>query len=99
MIVVGAGMGWIVRQAHVQRDAVAAIRRAGCSVMYNWEWSDGKLIPGGNRRRHAGLWISLELIISGMSPLLGVPSAQAMQRWQISGVLRDYSYSMPTRRT
>jgi internalin A len=47
VIVVGAGLGWFVRQAHVQRDAVAAIRRAECSVMYNWEWSDGKSIPGG----------------------------------------------------
>jgi internalin A len=47
VLVIGVGLGWVVREAHIQRDAVAAIRRAGCSVMYNWEWSDGKLIPGG----------------------------------------------------
>jgi hypothetical protein len=47
LLVIGAGLGWIVHQAHVQRDGVAAIRRAGGSVMYDWEWSDGKSIPGG----------------------------------------------------
>ena len=26
VLVIGAGLGWIVRQAHIQRDAVAAIR-------------------------------------------------------------------------
>jgi hypothetical protein len=29
VLVIGAGIGWIVRQAHVQRDAVAAIERCG----------------------------------------------------------------------
>jgi hypothetical protein len=50
VIVVGSGMGWIVHQAHIQRDAVAAITRADCLVMYNWEWSDGKSISGGKPR-------------------------------------------------
>ncbi len=47
VIVVGAGLGWIVRQAHIQRDAVAAIKSAGGSVAYSWEWDHGKAIPGG----------------------------------------------------
>jgi internalin A len=47
VIVVGAGLGWIVRQAHVQRDAVAAIQKAGGSVYYDWEWSNGNVIPEG----------------------------------------------------
>ena len=42
-----AGLGWLVRSAHVQHDAVAAIRRAGGSVSYDWEWNNGKSIPGG----------------------------------------------------
>src|SRR6516225_8007057 len=45
VVVIGAGLGWIVRQAHIQRDAVEAIRKAGGSVMYDWEPSAG--IPGG----------------------------------------------------
>jgi hypothetical protein len=47
VLVIGAGLGWIVRQAHVQRDAVAAITRAGGSVMYDWEWRDAYHTPGG----------------------------------------------------
>jgi internalin A len=43
---IGAGLGWIVHQAHVQRDAVIAIKKAGGSVMYDWEWSNGMPIPG-----------------------------------------------------
>jgi hypothetical protein len=38
VIGVGAGLGWIVRQAHVQRDAVAAIEEVDGSVRYDWEF-------------------------------------------------------------
>ncbi len=44
---IGAGLGWIVHQAHVQRDAVAAVTSADGSVRYDWEWSNGGPIPGG----------------------------------------------------
>ena len=52
VVVLGAGLGWIVRQAHIQRDAVAAIRKAGGTVSNDWEWNysmwkDGKSIRGG----------------------------------------------------
>jgi hypothetical protein len=47
VLVIGGGLGWIVHQAHVQRDAVGAITRAGGSVMYDWEWNNGKSVPGG----------------------------------------------------
>jgi internalin A len=47
VFVIGAGLGWIVRQAHIQRDAVAEIMKAGGSVRYDWDWSEGKSIPGG----------------------------------------------------
>jgi internalin A len=43
VLVIGVGLGWIVRQAHVQRDAVAAIQEAGGSVRYDWEWGDGNV--------------------------------------------------------
>jgi hypothetical protein len=32
VLVIGVWLGWIVRQAHIQRDAVAAIRKAGGNV-------------------------------------------------------------------
>ena len=47
VIVLGAGLGWIVRQAHIQRDAVAAIKKAGGTVSYDWKWKDGNSIRGG----------------------------------------------------
>ena len=43
----GAGLGWIVRSARIQRDAVAAISENGGNYSYDWEWRDGKSIPGG----------------------------------------------------
>jgi hypothetical protein len=33
----GAALGWLVRSARIQREAVAAITRAGGFVLYNWE--------------------------------------------------------------
>ena len=47
VLLIGAGLGWLVRSAHVQRDAVAAIRRAGGSVSYHWQWNNRKSVPGG----------------------------------------------------
>ena len=47
VLVIGGGLGWIVRQAHVQRDAVAAIEKSGGGVSYHWGWRDGKSIPRG----------------------------------------------------
>ncbi len=47
VLVVGSGLGWLVRSARIQRDAVAAITKAGGSVQYNWEWANGKPLAGG----------------------------------------------------
>src|ERR1017187_10239475 len=47
VLVIGAGLGWLVRSARIQREAAAVITRAGGSVMYDWEWSNGKVIAGG----------------------------------------------------
>jgi hypothetical protein len=45
VIVVAAGLGWIVRAAHVQRDAVAAIVNAGGTVWYSGQSGRGKSLP------------------------------------------------------
>ena len=39
VLVIGAGLGWIVRSARIQREAVAAITMDRGSVYYDWEWS------------------------------------------------------------
>jgi hypothetical protein len=37
VLVIGVGLGWVVLRANAQRDAVAAIERAGGRVMYDWD--------------------------------------------------------------
>ena len=44
VLVVGAALGWIVRGARIQREAVSEIRRAGGTVKYNWDESNGMFI-------------------------------------------------------
>jgi internalin A len=40
VLLIGAWLGWIVRSAHIQREAVAAITKAGGAVRYSWDSSD-----------------------------------------------------------
>jgi len=47
VLVTGVWLGWIVRSARIQREAVAAITNAGAEVEYDLEWSNGKFIPSG----------------------------------------------------
>jgi hypothetical protein len=47
VMVIGCWLGWIVQGAHVQRDAVAAIRRAGGEVEYDCYWSNGRRVLVG----------------------------------------------------
>jgi internalin A len=41
VLITGGGLGWVIHSAHVQRDAVAAIKRAGGDIAYSWQWSNG----------------------------------------------------------
>jgi internalin A len=47
VLLIGGWLGWIVRSARIQREAVAAIEDAGGGVAYDWEWNNGKSIPRG----------------------------------------------------
>ncbi len=47
VLVIAGGLGWVVRSAHVQRDAVTAINDAGGGVRYDWQWKNGKYVRGG----------------------------------------------------
>jgi hypothetical protein len=47
LLVIGAGLGWLVRSARIQREAVAAVTKAGGRVSYDWEWSNWNAVPGG----------------------------------------------------
>jgi internalin A len=45
VLVIGAWLGWLVRSAHIQRDAVAAIEQAGGHVAYESPFVNGQFIP------------------------------------------------------
>jgi hypothetical protein len=47
VLVIGAFVGHVVRGAHAQRDAVAAIEKLGGYVIYNWNWTAEKVVVGG----------------------------------------------------
>jgi internalin A len=75
VLVIGAGTGWFIRSARIQRDAVVAIKKAGGSVNYNWEWSNGKAIPGGKP------WMPKRLVeLLGVDYLGHVTRVSYMQR-------------------
>ncbi len=44
VLLLGGSMGWIVRSARIQRDAVAAIMRAGGLVKYDQGWTKTNLV-------------------------------------------------------
>ena len=50
VLVIGAGLGWLVHSVRIQREAVAAIRRANGKVFYNWQWTNGSPVAGGEPR-------------------------------------------------
>ncbi len=47
VLVIGVWLGWLVRSARIQREAVAAIKKAGGSVKYDWEPCSGTVNPEG----------------------------------------------------
>ena len=55
VLVIGVGLGMLVRSARIQREAVAAIEAADGVVNYDWEWSNGRSIPGA--RPWAPKWL------------------------------------------
>ncbi len=54
VLVVAGLLGWREYLVHAQRNAVAAIERAGGGVSYDWEWGNGRPLRLGNGRRSAG---------------------------------------------
>jgi internalin A len=47
VLILGGWLGWLVRGARIQREAVAAIQRGGGSVRYDWEWASFRYLPDG----------------------------------------------------
>ena len=55
LVVIGVALGWLVRGARNQREAVAAIRKTGGLVSYDWESKNGKWVRNG--RPWAPKWL------------------------------------------
>ena len=47
VLVIGGWLGWVVRSAQIQREAVAAIENAGGAVSYDWGRISGSIPAGG----------------------------------------------------
>ena len=47
VLVIGAGLGWLVRNARIQRDAVAVIERGGGGVSYDWDLQSASISAAG----------------------------------------------------
>jgi hypothetical protein len=46
VLVIGGWLGWAAHSARIQREAVAAVERAGGEVMYDWQWQYNALAQG-----------------------------------------------------
>ena len=67
VLLIGVWLGWIVRNARIQREAVAAVESAGGIVFYDLELTKGELILGGKP------WMPLWLVgFIGLDYLVGV---------------------------
>ena len=54
VLVIGGWLGWAVHNARIQREAVAAVERAGGEVMYDWQWQYNAPAPVMNEQRLRG---------------------------------------------
>ena len=60
VLLIGASLGLLVRSARLQREAVAAITRAGGSVVYQQSWID-KALAAGAKKPGAARWLADQL--------------------------------------
>jgi internalin A len=81
VLLIGVWLGWLVRSARIQREAVEAIEHAGGWVEYDDEWHTSKSVPGGKRVKRTSL---VELIgidyFSRVTSVVFVPPATAANR-------------------
>ena len=47
VLITGGGLGWLIRSARIQREAVAELQRNGDAANYNWQAEGGIPIRGG----------------------------------------------------
>ncbi len=47
VLILGGALGWFVHRAHVQRDAVTALKPSTGTIRYDWQFNDGRGIWNG----------------------------------------------------
>jgi internalin A len=75
VLVIAVVLGWVVHRAQVQRDAVAAIRKAGGSIQYDWQYKDGQAVRSGRPR--GPMWMADRLgadYFDTVTTVLGKPT-------------------------
>jgi hypothetical protein len=77
VLVIGAGLGWIVRSARIQREAVAAIVRDGGWVLYDWQETYGNRVARGEPSTPRWLAERVGLDYSGHVTAVGIFSSSA----------------------
>ena len=73
ILLLALGFGWIANRAGVQREAVAAIERAGGKVWYQWEWLDDDADRRASRIGPNGSSMPSVSITSGTSSRSNLP--------------------------
>jgi internalin A len=85
VLMIGAGLGWLVRGARIQRDAVTAIKSAGGFTRYDWQVGIGRPIPTAKPR--APRWL-VELI--GIDYFCHVTDAQLYSRSMAADAIMEH---------
>jgi hypothetical protein len=80
VLVIGGWLGWMVRSANVQREAITMIKRAGGLVQYDWELYRGLTIPGA--KPPAPDWLVKIIGIDYFGSVVAV-------RWHVPDVFHD----------
>jgi len=80
VLVLGGGYGWVVHRAQEQRDAVAAIKRAGGDVVYDWQRQFvGLREPGPWAPRWLVDWIGVDYFGNVVEAWLAGPRIQGAE--------------------
>ena len=91
VLLLGVWLAWMVRSARIQRQAVAAIRKAHGRILYDWQWRNGHWIPVGKPLAPRWLVDAVGVDFFGNVAWVTIPSVSDDDLFHIGqlGQLRD----------